>query len=69
MLTVKFEDINGLVVFTGTAVPKEFKTGSRGFSLSQKMVINGKKYQIGLNVIEIGSKAAALSSTKPAEEV
>ena len=36
--------------------PKEFKTGSRGFFGSTKAEINGKRYQIQIQVVEIGSK-------------
>jgi hypothetical protein len=36
--------------------PKEFKTGSRGFYGSSKAEFNGKRYQIQIQVVEIGSK-------------
>jgi len=35
---------------------KDFKTGSRGFYGTGKMVAGGKKYQISIQVVEIGSK-------------
>ena len=35
---------------------KEFKTGSRGYYGQGKMVAGGKKYQINIQVVEIGSK-------------
>ena len=38
------------------AKEKTFSTGSRGFSVSDKIVIDGKRYQVGLNIVEIGSK-------------
>ena len=41
---------------------KDFKTGSRGYYGTGKMVAAGKKYQISIQVVEIGSKP------KPAEE-
>jgi hypothetical protein len=41
---------------------KDFKTGSRGYYGTGKMVAAGKKYQIGIQVVEIGSKP------KPEEE-
>jgi len=41
---------------------KDFKTGSRGFYGTGKMVAGGKKYQISIQVVEIGSKP------KPEEE-
>ena len=33
-----------------------FSTGSRGYNSSCKIEINGKRYQVSLNIIEIGSK-------------
>jgi hypothetical protein len=41
---------------------KDFKTGSRGYYGTGKMVSCGKKYQISIQVVEIGSKP------KPKEE-
>ena len=39
--------------------PKNFSTGSKGYYGTGKMVAGGKKYQISIQVVEIGSKAAA----------
>jgi hypothetical protein len=39
-----------------TASPKEFKTGSRGFHGQGKIEIDGKRYQVQLQFVEIGSK-------------
>lgn len=36
--------------------PKDFKTGSRGFFGSAKAEFNGKRYQIQIQIVEIGSK-------------
>ena len=44
-------------------LPKQFKTGSRGFYATQKIEIDGKRYQIQIQAVEIGSKTAE----KPAE--
>ena len=35
---------------------KDFKTGSKGYYGQGKMVAGGKKYQINIQVVEIGSK-------------
>jgi hypothetical protein len=35
---------------------KDFKTGSRGYYGTGKMVAAGKKYQVSIQVVEIGSK-------------
>jgi hypothetical protein len=37
-------------------LPKQFKTGSRGFYTNQKLEIDGKRYQMQIQVVEIGSK-------------
>lgn len=36
--------------------PKEFKTGSKGFYANGKVDIEGKRYQVQVQVVEIGSK-------------
>lgn len=35
---------------------RTFKTGSRGYNVSTKLVVNGVRYQFSGNMIEIGSK-------------
>jgi hypothetical protein len=35
---------------------KDFKTGSKGYYGVGKMVAGGKKYQVNIQVVEIGSK-------------
>jgi hypothetical protein len=39
--------------------PKEFKTGSRGFYANGKTEIDGKRYQVQIQLVEIGSKKKA----------
>jgi hypothetical protein len=41
-----------------SVLPKEFKTGSRGYYVNQKIEIDGKRYQIQIQLVEIGSKKA-----------
>jgi predicted RNA-binding protein with EMAP domain len=36
--------------------PKEFKTGSRGFYANAKAEFGGKRYQVQIQLVEIGSK-------------
>ena len=43
---------------------KDFKTGSRGYYGTGKMVAGGKKYQIGIQVVEIGSKLKTNEESK-----
>ena len=52
---LKLDDGQSIAVIT--VPPKEFKTGSRGFFGSTKAEINGKRYQIQIQVVEIGSKS------------
>ncbi len=37
--------------------PKEFKTGSKGYYANGKMEIDGKRYQVQIQLVEIGSKS------------
>ena len=38
------------------ATEKTFSTGSRGYYGSGKVEIAGKRYQVSINIVEIGSK-------------
>ncbi len=57
---LKLDD--GSTVAVITVPPKEFKTGSRGFYGSSKAEFGGKRYQIQIQVVEIGSKKSAEES-------
>lgn len=39
-----------------SVLPKEFKTGSQGYYANQKIEIGGKRYQVQIQMVEIGSK-------------
>ena len=41
---------------------KQFKTGSRGYYVNQKVEIQGKRYQVQVQIVEIGSKQVASAS-------
>ena len=43
---------------TVVANPRQFKTGSTGFFGVDKLNVNGKRYQVQVQLVEIGSKAA-----------
>lgn len=45
-----------------SVMPKEFKTGSRGYYANQKIEIGGKRYQVSVQLVEIGSKKAKESA-------
>jgi hypothetical protein len=47
---------NGVVIATLPIPTKEFKTGSRGYYANQKVEIEGKRYQLQIQLVEIGSK-------------
>ena len=50
---------SGQVIGAMTIAQKEFKTGSKGFYANQKLEIGGKRYQVQMQLVEIGSKPKA----------
>ena len=56
MLTVEIKE-NEKMVGTLIAVEKQFKTGSRGYFGMDKILIGEKRYQVQVQLVEIGSKA------------
>jgi hypothetical protein len=50
---------SGELVTVLTVPPKEFKTGSRGFFGNGKIELDGKRYQVQIQMVEIGSKKDA----------
>ncbi len=44
--------------------PKQFKTGSRGFYNNTKLEIDGKRYQVQIQLVEIGSKPQSQEEEK-----
>jgi hypothetical protein len=58
-LLAELKQQGGEMVAVLTVPAKDFKTGSKGFFGSTKAEIEGKRYQIQIQVIEIGSKKAA----------
>jgi hypothetical protein len=57
---------NGEPVAVLSVPSKEFKTGSRGFFGSSKAEINGKRYQVQIQIVEIGSKGKPEEPASPA---
>lgn len=55
-LTAVLVNEKGETVADMTVEPKEFKTGSRGYFASRKAEIDGKRYQVQIQLVEIGSK-------------
>ncbi len=57
IVELKTDDGKSLGVMT--AAPKDFKTGSKGFYTNGKLELDGKRYQVQIQLVEIGSKPAA----------
>lgn len=55
-LVVELKTDAGQMLSVITVAPKDFKTGSRGFYANQKCEIDGKRYQVQVQLVEIGSK-------------
>jgi hypothetical protein len=51
-----------------SVAPKDFKTGSRGYYANQKMEVDGKRYQVQIQLVEIGSKKVAVTGGEPDNE-
>ena len=58
-IIAELKNDKGEIVSVLTASPKEFKTGSRGFYVNGKADIEGKRYQVQIQLVEIGSKVKA----------
>jgi hypothetical protein len=61
VIIAELKSDSGQLLSILSATPKEFKTGSRGFYANQKLEIDGKRYQVQIQLVEIGSKKAAES--------
>jgi hypothetical protein len=45
--------------------PKTFRTGSAGYYGQKKLVIDGRRYQVQVQLVEIGSKPAPAPAAEP----
>jgi hypothetical protein len=57
MAEIKTDD--GKLVAVLTVPTKDFKTGSKGYYANGKAEVNGKRYQMSVQLVEIGSKKMA----------
>jgi hypothetical protein len=57
-IIVELKSDSGQLIGLMTVPPKDFKTGSKGYFTSGKVEIEGKRYQVQVQMVEIGSKAA-----------
>lgn len=55
-MIIDIKDNDGKSLSLLTANPKIFKTGSKGFYGNGKIEIDGKRYQVQFQAVEIGSK-------------
>jgi hypothetical protein len=61
IIIAELKSDSGQIISTLSAKPKEFRTGSRGFYANKKLEIEGKRYQVQIQLVEIGSKKTAES--------
>ncbi len=57
-IIVELKTDTGNLIGLMTVPPKDFKTGSTGFFTSGKVEVDGKRYQVQVQMVEIGSKSA-----------
>ena len=55
-VTIEFKSSDSKLLGTLLAASRTFKTGSKGFYASGKVMIDSKMYQCSTNIVEIGSK-------------
>ena len=56
MIIARLEKEDGTLLTITTMVPKQFKTGSKGFYGQGQFVLDGKRYQLNFQAVEIGSR-------------
>ncbi|GAP23011.1 hypothetical protein [Leptolinea tardivitalis] len=61
IIVAEIKNGEGTVLNVMALPPKEFKTGSKGYYANGKMEIEGKRYQVQIQMVEIGSKNQASS--------
>ena len=55
MIIARLKEDGKLLTVT-TLMPKQFKTGSNGFYGQGQVVVDGKRYQMNFQMVEIGSQ-------------
>ena len=58
-LVAELKTDTGEMIATLPISQKQFKTGSRGYYTNHKVEIGGRRYQIQIQFVEIGSKKIA----------
>ena len=59
LIIAELKNDTGQSLGTIALPPKLFKTGSRGYYNNTKVEIDGKRYQVQIQMVEIGSKPQA----------
>lgn len=55
-IVAELKDEKGQTIGLISLPPKQFKTGSRGYYANTKIEVEGKRYQVQVQMVEIGSK-------------
>jgi len=56
MIVTRLEKEDGKLITVITLMPKQFKTGSKGFYGQGQVVVDGKQYQLNFQLVEIGTR-------------
>jgi hypothetical protein len=56
VIVAELKQGDGQSLATFALPPKQFKTGSRGFYANGKLELAGRRYQVQIQLVEIGSK-------------
>lgn len=56
MIVARVETEDGKLLAITNVPPKNFKTGSKGFHAQGQVMIDGKRYQMNIQLVEIGSR-------------
>ena len=68
IILAEIKNDQGQLLTVLTLPPKEFKTGSRGFYANGKTEIDGKRYQVQVQLVEVGSKNRPVDEEAAAKE-
>jgi hypothetical protein len=63
-IIIELKSDSGQLIGLMTVPPKDFKTGSKGYFTSGKVEVEGKRYQVQVQLVEIGSKSPAKAEEK-----
>lgn len=55
-IVAELKDESGKTLAVFNALAKIFKTGSRGYYANGKLELDGKRYQVQIQLVEIGSR-------------